>query len=177
MTWRAIWLKKNCHHVNNFNFPSRPIILEYWMKSKFARQLCMLILVSSAVASATADQAPEAGSSTLSSDERECFSHQTDEQTITCVSDRLGKREKELEALVRDVMAGMPEMDSSDNRRNREVLARSQNAWKVYRDENCRYLGGVQGGNNKWVSYFEALCLLRETNHRIDFLRQPPRWG
>jgi uncharacterized protein YecT (DUF1311 family) len=60
--------------------------------------------------------------------------------------------------------------DQRDTRKNQEQLRKSQRAWLKYREENCALVGGLQGGNNLWVTQFVDTCESKETKSRIGFL-------
>lgn len=85
----------------------------------------------------------------------------------------LNKRlDGELNAAYKLALATRPEQDQTDIRRNKEQLRKSQRAWLKFKDDNCNLMGGLQGGNNYWVSEFAMQCDLVETAERTKFLRR-----
>jgi uncharacterized protein YecT (DUF1311 family) len=94
-----------------------------------------------------------------------------------CKAEKLKALEAELDSSYLKALDKMPGVGIGDARKNKDQLKKSQSAWKVYRDENCSYLGGLQGGSSMWVTIFTVDCVLVETEKRIDFFRHLPVGG
>jgi uncharacterized protein YecT (DUF1311 family) len=94
-----------------------------------------------------------------------------------CLSQNLSQAETELRELVQKIEQTLPKSDMMDDRKGRPQFSKAQESWQRYRDENCRFLGGLQGGNNRAVSIFSAECMLQETKARIKVLRHLPSHG
>jgi len=91
-----------------------------------------------------------------------------------CMANQLSKDEAQLDVVYQERLKELPEVNQWDTRKTQDQLRRSQNAWRIYRDENCSYLGGTQGGSSKWVSVFVIECKVNETKNRIKFLKNLP---
>ena len=78
--------------------------------------------------------------------------------------------EKDLDSGYQEALGKLPVTSKWDTRETKGQLEKAQRAWRVYRDENCSYVGGLQGGSSKWVTTFADDCAIEETEKRIDFL-------
>ncbi|NWB86888.1 lysozyme inhibitor LprI family protein [Pseudomonas gingeri] len=87
-----------------------------------------------------------------------------------CKKEKLEALEKELDAGYQEALEKLPRSSKWDTRETKGQLERAQRAWRVYRDENCGYVGGLQGGSSRWVTTFADDCAIEETERRIDFL-------
>jgi uncharacterized protein YecT (DUF1311 family) len=106
-----------------------------------------------------------------------CAKQVTSEQADQCIAEKLRAAEARLDSIYRIALAKLPEADPFDNRKTKAQLKEAQEAWQVYRDENCRYIGGLQGGSSRWVSIFARECDLSETERRIKFFNSLPGGG
>ncbi len=68
-------------------------------------------------------------------------------------------------------LAALPETDEQDNRKQRSQLVKSQLAWKEFTDANCALVGGLEGGDNIWVTEYATRCTAEATTERIEFLK------
>jgi uncharacterized protein YecT (DUF1311 family) len=96
---------------------------------------------------------------------------------VQCLGKKIEAAEKELDQLLSATLATLPDSDSNDIRKGKAQLRKAQNAWRSYRDENCQFIGGLQGGSNLWVTHFAADCMLDETKKRIEFFNRLPQGG
>lgn len=90
---------------------------------------------------------------------------------VQCISKRIKKLDNQLNDVYERSLTFFPEKDNLDERKSREQLRRSQQAWLKYKDENCSLLGGLQGGSNLSVTYFAALCEEQQLKDRIQFMK------
>lgn len=94
-----------------------------------------------------------------------------------CVAQKLTSLEGELESVYQSALDKLPDVSRRDIRKAKDQLRKAQSAWRIYRDENCDYVGGLQGGSNMSVTEFSTECALEETEKRIDFFRNLPMGG
>ncbi len=92
-------------------------------------------------------------------------------EEAACLSALIKTQDQELNRVYQLAINAMPEKDLNDNRKARQQLLKSQRAWLQYRNENCALVGGQEGGDNRWVAHFAALCQRKETDARIAFLK------
>jgi uncharacterized protein YecT (DUF1311 family) len=88
-----------------------------------------------------------------------------------CLEKILKVQDQELNQVYQLALKALPEKDANDSRKARQQLVKSQRTWLKYRDANCAVVGGQEGGDNRWVSHFAALCSRKETQARIGFLK------
>lgn len=94
-----------------------------------------------------------------------------DSDTLACLGSQLKTLEVELNRTYQKALKALPE--SADNRyQGQAQLRRSQRAWLTYRSEQCALEGGMEGGGDLWVKLFTAECQVKETEARIQFLKQ-----
>jgi uncharacterized protein YecT (DUF1311 family) len=55
----------------------------------------------------------------------------------------------------------------------RAHLIKAQEAWRVYAQESCAFVGSMQG-RGLWVGIFTTTCLIIETRSRIEALQTLP---
>jgi uncharacterized protein YecT (DUF1311 family) len=91
-----------------------------------------------------------------------------------CLAGNLKVAEDRLNSIYQVSLEKLPETSEWDTRKTKGQLVKAQNAWRIYRDENCTYLGGLQGGDNMWVTIFGTECAIDETNKRIEFFKHLP---
>jgi uncharacterized protein YecT (DUF1311 family) len=60
----------------------------------------------------------------------------------------------QLDGLYRTALEKRPDSDRFDIRKGKAQLIKAEDAWQKYRTEHCKFVGGLQGGSNLWVSYF-----------------------
>lgn len=94
-----------------------------------------------------------------------------------CAAQKLTNLDAELESVYQAALEKLPDVSHRDIRKAKDQLRKAQSAWYIYRDENCDYVGGLQGGNNMSVTEFSTECALEETEKRIDFFRHLPLGG
>jgi uncharacterized protein YecT (DUF1311 family) len=90
---------------------------------------------------------------------------------VQCLGRYLQWLDREINAAYVKAVAKLPVQDSTDDRRGREQLRKSQRAWLQYKRENCTLIGGLEGGSNLAVAQEAAMCEEREIKSRIKFLR------
>jgi uncharacterized protein YecT (DUF1311 family) len=100
-----------------------------------------------------------------------CDSDDNNFDQMACLSRNLDKLDKELNATYQAALAAMPKTSDDDNRKEQQQLRKSQRAWLKYKDENCALVGGLEGGNNRWVGKFSAMCEVDAVTDRIKFLK------
>ncbi|NWB51119.1 lysozyme inhibitor LprI family protein [Pseudomonas gingeri] len=83
-----------------------------------------------------------------------CGSQNGSLNTAQCKAEKLKSLEKDLDAGYQEALGKLPITSKWDARETRGQLEKAQRAWRVYRDENCSYVGGLQGGSSKWVTTF-----------------------
>ncbi|NWB51118.1 lysozyme inhibitor LprI family protein [Pseudomonas gingeri] len=110
-------------------------------------------------------------------DDGPCSTENSSLDAAQCAAEKLKYLEQKLESSYEAALKKMPETSNWDVRKAKKQLMKSQDAWRVYRDENCSYVGGLQGGNNMMVTDFSNECSLKETEKRIEFFRNLPRGG
>ncbi len=103
-------------------------------------------------------------------DSNQCDMKNGSLNTAQCKVEKLKSLEKELDAGYREALEKLPVTSKWDARETKGQLEKAQRAWRVFRDENCGYVGGLQGGSSKWVTTFANDCAIEETERRIDFL-------
>ena len=96
---------------------------------------------------------------------------------VQCFSKELVAAEAVLDGLYKNELGKLPDSDPSDIRKGKAQLVKAQAAWKLYVEEHCNLVGGLQGGSNLWVTDFAARCTLDEINQRIKFFRNFPDGG
>jgi uncharacterized protein YecT (DUF1311 family) len=89
---------------------------------------------------------------------------------VQCLGRYLRWLDGEMNSAYALALTKLPIQDSTDDRRSREQLRKSQRAWLRYKAENCALAGSLEGGSNLWVTHFAGLCEERETKDRIKFL-------
>ena len=92
-------------------------------------------------------------------------------EQVECISKNIQELDKELNGTYQAALAAMPESDTTDSRKAREQLKKSQRAWLKYSSENCALIGGIEGGSNQWVTHFASLCYADAVVERIKFLK------
>jgi uncharacterized protein YecT (DUF1311 family) len=90
---------------------------------------------------------------------------------VQCLSKQIAQLDKEMNKVYQQALVARPAQDTSDSRKNREQLRRSQRAWLTYKKENCVLVGGLEGGSNLWVTHFAGQCEKEELERRIEFLK------
>jgi uncharacterized protein YecT (DUF1311 family) len=100
-----------------------------------------------------------------------CDSDDNNFDQMACLSRNLDKLDKELNITYQAALAAMPKTSSDDVRKEQQQLRKSQRAWLKYKDENCALVGGIEGGNNAWVTKFAATCEVNAVSERIKFLK------
>jgi len=90
---------------------------------------------------------------------------------VQCISSRIQNLDSELNEVYKQALGMLPEKETQDERKEKEQLRKSQRAWLKFKDENCALIGGLQGGNNLWVTHFAALCEEQQLKERIQFLK------
>jgi uncharacterized protein YecT (DUF1311 family) len=106
-----------------------------------------------------------------------CLTQSGSVETGQCAEERFQAIEKQLGLSYQDALEKLPETDSSDDRKTKDQLKKAQNAWKIYRSENCNYIGGIEGGSSLWISIFSTECAIEETKKRIEFFKNLPMAG
>jgi uncharacterized protein YecT (DUF1311 family) len=106
-----------------------------------------------------------------------CSVPETTLAVAQCSAEKLKKLEGDLDSVYQQALGKLPEVNNQDNRKTKDQLRKAQGAWRIYRDENCLYVGGLEGGNSMWVTEFSNECALVETEKRIDFFRHLPVGG
>ncbi len=98
--------------------------------------------------------------------------HAPIEQMI-CNGRELERLDKELNRIWEKALAATPKDGSTaDNRKERQQLMKSQKAWNRFREEDCAFSGGLEGGTNQWVTIFAQMCEQEMYKDRIRFLKQ-----
>jgi uncharacterized protein YecT (DUF1311 family) len=95
---------------------------------------------------------------------------------VQCLGKKIEAAEVDLDMVFNLVLSELPDSDSNDNRKGKAQFRKAQGAWRIYRNEHCAFIGGIQGGSNLWVTHFAGECELEETNKRIEFFKNVP-WG
>jgi len=88
-----------------------------------------------------------------------------------CAEHQLERTERRLTIAYRETLATLPDTDDRDKRKTKAQLVAAQKAWLAYRDANCDFQGGMEGGSNAWVSTFSTDCKIAETKKRIVYLK------
>ena len=94
-----------------------------------------------------------------------------------CLNKRIKSLNITVDQLYNSALANMPVTDELDTRKSKAQLVKAQDAWKTYVQENCAYVGGLEGGGNLWATIFSEQCLRDEYRRRIDFFAHPPSNG
>jgi len=129
-----------------------------------SRRLCISVLCLSVLCLLTPKLAVAAG---------ECDKNFPEHiSEVQCINQLNKKLDDELNQAYQAALAKRPEKDAWDSRKEREQLRKSQRAWLKLREENCTLIGGLEGGNNLWVSEFISHCVQEETIARTKFLRR-----
>lgn len=89
-----------------------------------------------------------------------------------CKAAQLKAEEARLDAVYAAALAGLPERDTTDSRKGKDQLRKSQIAWLKYRNDNCDYVGGQEGGSNIWVTIMSTDCAIAETKARAIGLKK-----
>lgn len=105
-----------------------------------------------------------------------CISAVSNVDVAKCGGDQVRRRTAELDQYYQAALAKLPD-ESDDPRKAKEQLVRAESAWKSFVDENCKYVGGLQGGSALYVSTFYDDCMLDELSRRIEFFRHLPVGG
>ena len=106
-----------------------------------------------------------------------CLTQNSSIEITQCEGERLSLAEEQLDLWYQEALKKLPETSDWDKRKTQAQLKKAENAWQIYRDENCNYVGGLQGGNNIWVTIFSTECLIKETENRIEFFKKFPTYG
>lgn len=134
--------------------------------------LAFLVICAFFAVSAMADGLPGKGAGTVCDGD-----YSTTIEFDQCLGKELIRLQGKLQKLYNDALAKMPAESPFDVRKARGQLVKAETAWQTYVNENCAYVGGLQGGNNGWVTAFESQCLIRETQARIEFFMHLPTGG
>jgi uncharacterized protein YecT (DUF1311 family) len=109
-----------------------------------------------------------------------CESGQGTVAYAQCIAAVLIDEEKKLDEAFRAALEKLPERPLSavqDARKTTEQLrthlTKAQEAWRVYAQESCAFVGSMQG-RGLWVGVFTTTCLIVETRSRIEALRTLP---
>lgn len=100
-----------------------------------------------------------------------CDRYVSNMEQVECISKNIKELDKELNSTYQAALAAMPESDTTDSRKGRDQLKKSQRAWLKYSFENCALIGGIEGGSNLWVTHFSGLCYADAVAERIKFLK------
>ncbi|NWD66707.1 DUF1311 domain-containing protein [Pseudomonas gingeri] len=130
----------------------------------FERILFFLIVGLGGCMSAMADDGP-------------CSTQSSSLETAQCSAEKLKYLEQKLDFSYEAALKTLPDTSRWDIRKTKGQLIKAQSAWRIYMEENCSYVGGLQGGNNMMVTEFSNECSLQETEKRIDFFRDLPKGG
>lgn len=107
-----------------------------------------------------------------------CLTQNGSMETAQCMAEKLKSVEAQLDSSFQEALETRPDAgDLVDIRKTKAQLKKAQNAWRVYRNENCSYVGGLQGGSDIWVTIFSTECALHETERRIEFFKNLPTSG
>jgi len=110
-------------------------------------------------------------------DDGPCSTENSSLEAAQCSAEKLKLLEQQLDSSYMAALKKLPDTNHWDIRKTKDQLIKAQAAWKTYRDENCSYVGGLQGGKNMMVTDFSIECSLQETEKRIGFFRNLPRGG
>jgi uncharacterized protein YecT (DUF1311 family) len=91
-----------------------------------------------------------------------------------CLDQAISAEKAVLDQLYSAALAKASDNDTQDIRKSKVQLVKAQTAWGAYVQENCAYVGGIEGGANLWVSIFAQQCVRSEYAARIAFFRHPP---
>ncbi|MHB1701064.1 MAG: lysozyme inhibitor LprI family protein [Acidobacteriaceae bacterium] len=118
------------------------------------------------------------GTSNSFANETVCANAPTQVAYLGCLSSHLKNEQKNLRAYYENALKQMPKDSSfNDRRKTQSQLKKSQNAWMTYINENCAYIGGLQGGSSLMIDIFEEECLVNSTKSRINFFQHLPTGG
>ena len=87
-----------------------------------------------------------------------------------CAEHDLARLEQRLAIAYNKTLSTLPDEDHWDDRKTKPQLVKAQKAWFAYRDANCDFQGGFEGGIPQWVSTFSTDCKIAETKKRIAYL-------
>lgn len=97
-----------------------------------------------------------------------------------CIEAVLSEEERKLDEAFKAALEKLPERPLSavlDSRNTTEQLRahliKAQEAWRVYAQESCAFVGSMQG-RGLWVGIFTTTCLIIETRSRIEALQTLP---
>ena len=109
-----------------------------------------------------------------------CRSDQGTVAYAQCIEAVLIEEESKLDEAFKVALEKLPERPLSavlDSRNTTEQLRthliKAQEAWRVYAQESCAFVGAMQG-RGLWVGIFTSSCLIVETKSRIEVLRTLP---
>lgn len=110
-------------------------------------------------------------SSVMAEEAENCDNYSGDHtKQVQCISSRIQNLDIELNEVYKQALASLPEKEKQDERKEKEQLRKSQRAWLKFKDENCALVGGLQDGNNLWVTHFATLCEEQQLKERIRFI-------
>lgn len=109
-----------------------------------------------------------------------CDSGQGTVAYAQCMAAVLIEEERKLDDAFKAALDRLPERPMSavlDSRKTTEQLRthliKAQEAWHLYAQESCAFVGAMQGGG-LWVGIFTTGCLIVETRSRIKALQTLP---
>lgn len=140
-----------------------------------AKIACVLIAFSLVFSSCS--MADENSLPSLSPNKHSCDSATTTIDYLQCLNAQWKGLQEKLNKTYQRVLQTTPAYSLFDTRKTRAQLEKSQTAWQNYINENCTYIGGLEGGSNAWVTGFELQCLIKETRARIYFFEHLPTGG
>ncbi len=88
-----------------------------------------------------------------------------------CAYHELAGAERRLARTYKNTLVMVPDSDEWDNRKTKAQLIMAQKAWLAFRDANCDFQGGQEGGASNWVDVMSTDCKIDETKKRIDYLQ------
>lgn len=113
-------------------------------------------------------------------DPTNCDSGQGTVAYAQCIAAVLIEEERKLDDAFKAALEKLPERPLSavlDSRKTTEQLRthliKAQEAWRLYAQESCAFVGAMQGGG-LWVGIFTTGCLIIETRSRIEALQTLP---
>lgn len=108
-----------------------------------------------------------------------CANENTAMAVAQCDSEKLKTAEAALDEIYQNSLKDLPDTKTYpwDRRKTKDQLEKSQSSWFIYRNENCNYLGGLQGNNSTYITIFSTECSIKETKSRIDFFMNLPTGG
>lgn len=102
-----------------------------------------------------------------------CSGEPDDMAVAKCVADQMRASSAELEKDYQEALTKLPDADEN-YRRTKAQLIKTQAAWKIFVDEQCKLVGALQGGSWLYVSLFDSQCLWDENRKRIEFIKKIP---